>query len=251
MKEHDARCFEALRRRIEADALTEEEREELEAKSDRLLDLIGLVERERPDSAAYDDPRFLAWLAKEGDEHELLDDATIRMTARRVVAALHGEQSQVRLVRGAVPEERVGISGPTSEMVEELTAGRRAAYLDLRVAAGAGRALWDAECESCVPLPDDVPSGRYLALRVDGESMVPLMCPGDVVLVRLGADIAPGSVIVARGLDDGYVVKRVGRVSKRQLELLSLNPAFAPMQVARRTNTVLGTVVLRWCDHAG
>lgn len=247
MNEREARRFRALQKRIDDDSLTADERERLDALTDPLLDLIGHVESERPDSAAWEDARFLAWLGQE-EEDEVIDEATIRMTAQRVVAALHGEQSRVHLVHGGFPEERVGITGPTSEMVEELSPRRRAAFLDLGVAAGSGRALWDAECESCVPLPPEVPSGRYLALRVHGESMVPLLCSGDVVLVRLGSELTPGSVVVVRG-PDGYVVKRVGRMTKRHLELLSLNTAFAPLQVARRASTVLGTVVLRWCDH--
>jgi hypothetical protein len=223
----------------------------LEALSDPLIDLVGHAERLHPDSPAYDDPRFLAWLAREhADDPELLDADEIEALARRIVARVRDASFGVRRVDCA-PELRAIAPGAVSAIVDERAALREAAVLDLSVAAGAGRALWDAECESCTPLPDGVPSGRYLALRVAGKSMEPLMHPGDVVLVRLGSELVPDSIIVARLPDDGYVVKRVGRVARRNVELLSLNPAFAPIQAPRTAHAVLGTVVLRWCDHGG
>jgi phage repressor protein C with HTH and peptisase S24 domain len=81
--------------------------------------------------------------------------------------------------------------------------------------------------------------------------MLPLFHPGDVVLVKLGPVVARDTVIVARLPDDGYVVKRVGRVTRSKVELLSLNPQFAPVTVAREVGAVVGTVVMRWCDHGG
>ena len=221
----------------------------LEALSDALIDLVGHAERLRPDSPAYDDPRFLAWLAREhADDPELLGADEIQALARRIVARVSDTEFGVRRVDRA-PELRSITPGPVSTVVDERSARREAAVLDLSVAAGAGRALWDAECESCTPLPDGVPSGRYLALRVAGKSMEPLMHPGDVVLVRLGSELVPDSIVVARLPDDGYVVKRVGRMARRSIELLSLNPAFAPIHAPRSAHTVLGTVVLRCCDH--
>jgi SOS-response transcriptional repressor LexA len=56
--------------------------------------------------------------------------------------------------------------------------------------------------------------------------------------------------VLARVPDAGYVVKRVGRVTRVELELQSLNDAFPPIVVPRDAHTVVGTVVLRWCPHA-
>lgn len=251
MKKRDARRRSTPRPAIDPDALSSEDLTRLEAESDVFIDLVGHVERHRPDSAAYDDPRFLAWLARESGEAEpeLLGEAEVGAIARRVVAALEEERFGVRSVAGAPAQVRVAHPGPTSALVDELARSGCTPLLELGVAAGAGRALWDADCESCVPLPGDVPHGRYLALRVSGESMTPLMCSGDVVLVRLGPEVAPDSIVVAHGPDDGYVVKRVGRVTPRRLELVSLNPTFPSMEMARDEHTVLGTVVLRWCEH--
>ncbi|HEY0971332.1 MAG TPA: S24 family peptidase, partial [Gemmatimonadales bacterium] len=117
---------------------------------------------------------------------------------------------------------------------------------ELRVAAGAGRELWEQGCDRWVELPEGLPRGRYVALGVWGDSMEPLLTAGDTVLVRLGAAPAPGAVVVARLADDGYVVKQVGRVTTRTIELRSLNPAYAPVRVRRVPDAVLGAVVMAW-----
>jgi len=125
-----------------------------------------------------------------------------------------------------------------------------APLVEIGVAAGAGRALWDEVAELWVDLPEGVPPGRYVALRVAGDSMQPLLTPGDVVLVELGVPPTSGSVIVARDADDGYMVKRVGAsraaVDAGALELESINPAYEPVRVVAGPGTVLGRVILRW-----
>jgi phage repressor protein C with HTH and peptisase S24 domain len=81
--------------------------------------------------------------------------------------------------------------------------------------------------------------------------MLPLLHSDDVVLVRIGPEVARDAIVVARRADDGYVVKRVGRVGAASIELLSLNPEFEPTLIERGEGTVAGTVVLRWCGHGG
>jgi SOS-response transcriptional repressor LexA len=125
-----------------------------------------------------------------------------------------------------------------------------APLVEIGVAAGAGRALWDEVAELWVDLPEGVPPGRYVALRVAGDSMQPLLMPGDVVLVELGVPPTTGSVIVARDADDGYMVKRVGAsragAGAGTLDLESINPAYEPVRVVSGPGTVLGRVILRW-----
>jgi hypothetical protein len=196
--------------------------------------------------ATEPDPRFLEWQAAElrdrgrRSEH----DADVVMRARRLAARALGLRHAVRCIDG-IPSTL----GPAA-----MTAGDHALAprFDLGIAAGAGRALWDEPCDSWVSIPDELPRGRYVALTVKGDSMLPLLHSGDVVLVKLGPDVVRDTVVVARRPDDGYVVKRVGRVSPAELELMSLNPDFpAPIVVDRSEGTVTGTVVLRWCGHGG
>jgi SOS-response transcriptional repressor LexA len=150
------------------------------------------------------------------------------------------------------PEERPApVLGPLTDVIDRAAASGCTPYLDLAAAAGAGRELWDAECESWIELPPDVPRGRYVALAISGESMDPLMHPGDIVLVKLGPTVVGGTVIVARRPDEGYVVKRVGKIRRTGVELLSLNPDFPPLLIPRREHLIVGTVLLRWCAHGG
>jgi SOS-response transcriptional repressor LexA len=232
--------------------MTSHVEQQLERLSDPLVDLIGDVERNRMDSAAYEDPRFAAWLADQGTlDAELLSPAEIKGLSRRVVADVEAVRLGVLTPFHMPDPRRLDEAGPVSGVVEDAVARHESVLIELDVAAGTGRELWDVECELCIPLPAELPRGRHLALRVSGESMEPLVHAGDVIVVRLGVDVARDTVIVAREPDDGYVVKRVGRVTRRSLELLSLNAAFPPLHIPRVANVVLGTVVLRWCAHGG
>ncbi|GAA4087850.1 nickel-type superoxide dismutase maturation protease [Actinomadura miaoliensis] len=56
-------------------------------------------------------------------------------------------------------------------------------------------------------------AGRLLAVAVTGESMTPALRPGDWLLVRRGARVAEGDVVVARhpGRTEQLIVKRATR----------------------------------------
>jgi phage repressor protein C with HTH and peptisase S24 domain len=171
--------------------------------------------------------------------------------AARIQAKAAALRSRVRQVAGAPRVEPARIAGTVPRILADAAAVRAAPQVDLSAAAGIGRDIWDEPCESWVPLPDDVPDGRYISVRVAGDSMTPLMHTGDTILVKVGDQIARDSIVLAKVPDAGYVVKRVGRVTPSRLELLSLNAAFPPIDVRRDERTVVGTVVLRWCSHGG
>jgi SOS-response transcriptional repressor LexA len=189
--------------------------------------------------------RFHDWMARDLRARERptgrADDAVLARVRERALALAHAARLRVRS-GGGVPVVREGAPGGAER-------GRAAPWLDLAVAAGVGREIWDEPCERWVELPDLVPRGDYLALSVSGESMLPLFHPGDVVLVRRGGAVERGTVVVARHPDDGYVVKEVARVGRREIELRSLNPAWAPVRIPRAAALVVGTVLLRWCPH--
>jgi phage repressor protein C with HTH and peptisase S24 domain len=121
--------------------------------------------------------------------------------------------------------------------------------VELGIAAGVGRELWDEPVQSWVELPPDVPPGKYVALKIVGESMAPLMHTGDTVLVRIGADVKRDTVVVARHPEDGYVCKRVSRVRRDAIELSSLDPGRPIITIPRDPSLMVGTVVLVWCQH--
>jgi SOS-response transcriptional repressor LexA len=234
--------------------MTMDELERLEAASDSLIDIIGYVESLRPTPPAYDDERFVTWLAHEGRqarrEADVLEANDVARLARRICTAELAERSGVHLADQLPGMVAVRAGWPVSSAIVELAKHRQAAVVDLAIAAGSGRDLWDVECEAAVALPSSLPRGEYVALTVRGDSMEPLLHSGDLVLVRRSAELKPGAIIVMHDSDAGYVVKKVGRVQARTVELLSLNPSYARRHVRRMRSSVLGTVLLRWCQHS-
>ena len=218
-----------------------------------LAELAARAEMERGDSPYYTDERVVGWLAREvGSSHRSSDGwspARIRSAATRMRARVEAARLKVRLVAGSPPVERAAAPGMIAEVMDVARTMRAAPQLDLGAAAGVGRDLWDEPCEQWVRVPDDAPAGSFVSLRVVGESMDPLLHTGDSVLVQVGCAVARDTVVLARVPDAGYVVKKVGKVTRAQLELQSLNDAFPTIVVPRDEHTIVGTVVLRWCPH--
>lgn len=123
---------------------------------------------------------------------------------------------------------------------------RCALLLDLSVAAGYGRALWDEPCESWIEVPLAIPHGRYLGLKVSGDSMLPLLESGDVILVKLDAIPIHDDLVVAQRSENEYVVKRVSAISDSVIELESLNRSHETFSLTREAGVILGTVVARF-----
>lgn len=211
----------------------------------------------RDDSAMFRDVRLIEWMAKDardsgadGLEDDAWSDDEILQVARSIQSSVAAARCRLRRINGS-PEFHVPeFPGSAPNVLEDARRAGAAPCLDLAVAAGIGRELWDEECGSWVKLPPDMPRGNYVALKVAGESMQPLLHPGDVMLVRLEPVPSTGDVVIARVDDDRFVVKRVGRVTPSSIELLSVNPEFPPLQIARASNSIVGTVLLSWCDHA-
>lgn len=190
-----------------------------------------------------DEARLARTAAERRRDHRLATRFSAAMAARCALARA------ARRVPRREPEpadERTVPPRPLMESVARAAVERSAPLLDLRVAAGDGRALWEQECERWVALPAGVAAGRHVALGVAGGSMRPLLEPGDTLLVRLDAEPAAGALVVARVSGDGYVVKQVGALTARTIELRSLNPAYRPRRVRRGPGVVLGVVVAWW-----
>lgn len=226
-----------------------------ERQADAIFRIVADHAFDALDPADPRNARFFEWWARDLRERQTPEERrALEQRAAAFAARLTRRWSRevlgLRSKDVAPSVDRAPVTATTAQAVELAEPRAKAPYLDLAVAAGAGRELWDEECTEWVDVPDDVPAGRHLALRVAGESMKPFLHDGDTVLVRLGAELTPGSVVVARRPDEGYVVKRVGQIRKQSVELVSLNPAFEPIRLPRDPRLLLGTVVLRWCTHS-
>ena len=218
---------------------------------DRLTQLAGA--RAEGEEEIELDSRFLDWQAAElrarQRPSERLGERRINDVVARVKERMFGRSLGMQCA-DVLPEPET----PAPEyavLASNVSEGgpRFAPALDHGIAAGTGRALWDEPCDTWVRVPDEMPRGDYVALTVKGDSMLPLIHSDDVVLVKLGAEVARDTIVVARRPDDGYVVKRVGRVSPSTVELISLNPDYPPSTIERGEGTIAGTVLLRWCGH--
>ena len=240
--------------RYDDNVLSASERAALERAKDLLVRLAGERAMERLDPADATEAMFLKWYAREARATlSVAERARLDAGADRFVRTVRSrralERSRVREVASEPESAPAWEEGTLSQVVAAAARVRHAPAIELSVAAGVGRELWDEPCERWIPLPDDAPDGRYVALRVTGDSMVPLLHDGDTILVKLGEEIVPDAVVVARVPDGGYVVKRVGGVAGSRVELESLNPDYPPIVIARDPSLVLGTVLLRWCTH--
>jgi SOS-response transcriptional repressor LexA len=227
---------------------------------ERAKDLLVRIAADR--AMAHLDPLdpaeagFLDWYAREAratlsvDERRRLDDGADRFVYE-VLARRGMERSRVREVPTEPESAPAWEEGTLAQAVTAASRVRHAPAVELSVAAGAGRELWDEPCDRWIPLPEGTPDGKYVALRVTGDSMVPLLHDGDTILVKLGDELVPDAVVVARVPDGGYVVKRVGGFAGSRVELASLNPDYPPIVIPRDPSLVLGTVLLRWCAHGG
>jgi hypothetical protein len=231
---------------------TKDEELQLEYERDRIVSLIGNRSLTATDPEHSQDARFLDWWARELRDRASASTLTARAEAfeRRMRATIVGRECHVELPDGPVPCGPPRVEGTVAGIIREATALRCAPSLDLGVAAGVGRDLWDEPCTSWVELPEHVQDGQHVALTVTGESMEPLLYAGDTILVKLGVALRRGAIVVARRPDDGYVVKRVGRIGPRVVELTSLHPGFGAIRIPRRDDLILGTVIMRWSAHA-
>ena len=130
--------------------------------------------------------RFAVWRAAAGRE---ADAARFAERVRRTVAAAG---RSVRRIDRAPELVRPDAPGPLAAMFAAARNRAAAPLAELGVAAGTGRELFDEPCDAWVALPDGLPPRRYVALRVVGDSMTPLLHSGDVVLVDLDAAVPAG-----------------------------------------------------------
>lgn len=230
---------------------TTEEANDREERREREMDVLARLaaraggHRLDPDDAA--NAPFHEWLARDARAGQ-------RSAERRATEAR--AERFARRMQAMVLAKQLGVAvAPGAPVVHEMRRDRAVherlvPWPELGVAAGVGRELWDEPCERWVELPSTLATGsKYVALTVSGSSMEPALHAGDVVLVSVGAGVRRDSIVVARRPEEGYVVKAVGRLTRRVIELRSLNPEFATFSIPRDQALIVGTVVMRWCAH--
>jgi len=218
---------------------------------DNLMSAVGREVELSDSELAYQDERFLFWLANDlraglDREQRSTDEREAIEFARRAVTRLQIRLAEKRLPRRQLRERAATVNATLAHSIPAANRERCATILDLAVAAGSGRELWDEPCDRWLELPDDVPSGRYVALRVSGDSMAPVLDPREVILVQLDAPPRVDDLVIARLPDQSHVVKRVASMKGSKMELASFNPEYESIYLARDPSPVVGTVIARF-----
>lgn len=97
-------------------------------------------------------------------------------------------------------------------------------------------------------IPEEMTShGEYFGLIINGNSMEPRMCKGDVVIVRKQPDIESSEIGIVMINGDSGTCKKVVK-HEDGLSLISFNPAYEPMfytwkEVEELPVTILGKVI--------
>ncbi len=217
-------------------------------------DLMAAIGREiesEDDTLAYQDERFLLWLAKDlrnGLSHDerSKDERVAGEFARRALNRIAVRRAENALPRRKLRERAAPMNATVAQALAAASSEHCATILDLAVAAGEGREIWDEPCDRWLELPDEISSGRYVALRVAGDSMAPVLGPREVILVQLDAAPRIDDLIVARLPDQSHVVKRVASIKGERIELASFNSEYESIFVPRNPSPVVGTVIARF-----
>lgn len=219
---------------------------------DELMRLVAADLEVRERANTYRSDRFLLWLASDlrlcmSGEERARDELDASAFAKRTSARIAARRAEKKLPRRELRHRAAPVVASVAESLSLSAREGCASLLDHAVAAGAGRDLWDEPCEHWLELPEDIPpSDRYVALKVAGDSMAPVLEPADVILLKLGAPPAVDELVVARVPEQGYVVKYVSAVGENRIELRSFNPDYAAVVIPRSNHAIVGTVLARF-----
>ena len=225
-----------------------------EEDAETLLREIGRVLLDDAAATAWIDERFAAWLFQSADadlfSHETdRDDAELERLGTALLARIAARRRELRRLHVPPTDLDPPLIATPLRSVDAARVYAAAPVIDLAVAAGTGREIWDEPVRRWVRIPQEVPEGRYVVFPIVGDSLSPLVHSGDQVLVQLDTEPQVGCVVVARHPDDGYVCKVVTRIRARTIELGSLDPSRAPITIPRDPRLLIGTVVVVWCMH--
>ncbi len=221
-----------------------------------IAESLGREIARHDDDVPWSHEPFLEWIAAERRSRRdrrpsgSSEEEVMRREGMRLRARVLARQCGIALVEGPPPLVPSRAHGMPAHVLNVAAAIGAVPLVNLAAAAGAGRVLWDEPAEQWIALARSTARvrRRAIALRIAGESMAPLLRPGDTVLVELGTSLVRGRVVVARhsGVEDGYLCKRVARVGRRDVLLTSIDPAYGSVTIPRDDDLVVGTVRMVW-----
>lgn len=97
-------------------------------------------------------------------------------------------------------------------------------------------------------IPEDLAkTGEFFGLLIKGDSMLPTICDGDVVIIRCQGDAENGDTVIATVNGNDATCKRL-RKYKEGIELIANNPSYEPMyfsnsEINEKPVKIIGKVV--------
>lgn len=96
--------------------------------------------------------------------------------------------------------------------------------------------------------PEMAASGDYFGLQVKGDSMVPIIMEGDVVIVRQQEDAECGETVIALINGDEATVKKLIKYEDGGIALVAANPLYQPLrftnqEIIEKPVRIIGKVV--------
>jgi phage repressor protein C with HTH and peptisase S24 domain len=218
---------------------------------DDLMEVVGREIESDDHGLLYQGEKFLMWLARDlrsglSADERATDEGAAAEFAARALNRIAVRRAEKELPLRQLRERPAAVIATVAQALSAASSDHCATILDLAVAAGEGREIWDEPCDSWLELPDDIPSGRYVALRIAGDSMIPVLLPREVILLDLESVPRIDDLIVARLPDHSHVVKRVASIKEGQIELASFNREYESIFVPNSPSPVVGTVIARF-----
>lgn len=97
-------------------------------------------------------------------------------------------------------------------------------------------------------IPEELAAtGTFFGLKIKGDSMIPNICDGDVVIVRQQDDADSGDIVIATINGTDATCKRL-RKYREGIELIANNPSYSPLEfsnedVFEKPVRIIGKVV--------
>ncbi len=76
-------------------------------------------------------------------------------------------------------------------------------------------------------------TGKFFGLQIQGDSMTPGICNGDIVIVRQQDDAESGDIVIATINGDEATCKRLRKYAEG-IELISNNPSYKPFEFSNK-----------------
>ena len=86
-------------------------------------------------------------------------------------------------------------------------------------------------------------TGDFFCLKIQGDSMTPRICDGDVIVVRKQPDAESGDYVVAMVNGNDAVCKKLTKFDGG-ITLVSMNPAYDPMVFSQKEIKVLPVAIV-------